>query len=79
MHASNGNRQLPSGGLQVTSALSEEAAALNTAFTVLEVVIKRLGIRPQELDQQQRVNLVSPVVQAIGVYLDLLNHKETHR
>ena len=78
-HASAANRQLPNGGLQPMSAPSEEAAALNTAFTILEVVIQRLGIRPHELDQQQRVSLVSPVVQAIGVYLDLLNHRETHR
>lgn len=61
------------------SAHSEEAAALNTASTIVDVFAERLGIDPQQLDQQQKVSLLGSNVAALGVYLNYLNHKENHR
>ena len=73
------NRQPPSGIDLPSSAQSEEAAALNTASTIVNVFAQRLGIDPQQLDQQQRVSLLGSNVAALGVYLDFLNHRENHR
>ena len=74
------NGQPPSGiGLEPDSAHSEEAAALNTASTIVNVFAQRLGIDPQQLDQQQRVSLLGSNVAALGVYLNFLNHRENHR
>lgn len=76
------NRQPPlsSGiGLDSSSAHSQEVAAVNTASTIVEVFAQRLGIDPQQLDQQQRVSYLSSEVAALGVYLNFLNHRENHR
>ena len=69
----------PGTGLKPSSAHSEEAAALNTASTIVDVFAQRLGIDPQQLDQQQKVSLLSSNVAALGVYLNFVNHKENHR
>lgn len=76
------NRQPPlsSGiGLESSIAHSQEVAALNTASTIVELFAQRLGIDPQQLDQQQRVSYLSSEVAALGVYLNHLNNKENHR
>lgn len=74
------NRQPPSSiGLEPSSAQSEEAAALNTASTIVDVFAQRLRINSEQLDQQQRVSLLGSHVAALGVYLNLVNHRENHR
>lgn len=73
-------RQPPSSiRLEPGSAHSEEAAALNTASTIVDVFAQRLRLNPEQLDQQQRVSLLGSHVAALGVYLDLVNHRENHR
>ena len=73
------DRQPPGPALQPRGVQPAETLALNTALTIVDVIAHRLGVDPQQLDQAQRVSLIAPAVQALGVYLDLLNHKESHR
>ncbi|KAL3137741.1 hypothetical protein ABBQ38_005005 [Trebouxia sp. C0009 RCD-2024] len=69
----------PVPALQPSGAQTAEATAFNVALRIVDVIADRLGVDQQQLDLPQRASLIAPAVSAFGVYLDFLNHKESHR
>ncbi len=70
----------PHTGMRPDNSRQEDGLALvNNASYLVDVITQRLGLNPQQLSEHERLGLVTPVVQAVGVLLDNRNNQEHHR
>lgn len=67
-------------GMQHDSSRQEDGlAVVNNASYLVDVITQRLGLIPDQLSEHERLGLVTPIVQAVGVLLDNRNNQEHHR